>query len=490
MQPSLALIAFVGSLAFLFGTVLRSAEDEKKDPEKPKKESPADEPDEKDSPGGHEEEEERPAPPPSANLNLSSDLTDTARAAAEEAIKTYQEAEQAKEGRPKAVRKSLEKLRQASQKAHKSPVPLYWLGRGYQITRNYPEAKRALEKAIKMNPKFHEAVTELARVLVAQKDFKKALGVYEEALSMQPNFLQAVEGKFNALVALGRFPEAKPYLEHAEKIQPSKHRKRLVQALQVEIKGPGWAKTYTAETDDYSVLTSVSQEYAQQIAFHAKMIRRAYDQVFTNIEKPNRKFPIWVYSDREAFLKAGSPPMSAGYYSPLFRKLVLYRNPKLDETLRTLYHEALHQYLHDYLDAAPQWFNEGLGDYFGAYKYAQQSKEKKMLSRPNSGRLRYIQGAINAGITPPASSLMLMSQQEMYNPRMIGVHYCQAWAMVYFMVEGPNPNYKKALMLYFKELTKGKDIQEAYDATFGKINMDRFDKDWKGYIKDLSSGSN
>jgi len=479
MRPIPALFAFVGSLAFLFGTSLRSAED---DEEK--------EPEEKGSPTGHEEEEERLLPPPSPNLDLSPDLTPTARAAAEEAIKTYKDAEQAKEGRPKAVRKALEALRQAAQKAHKSPVPLYWLGRGYQVIRKFSDAKGVLEKAIKMNPKFHEAVTELADVHVWQKEYQKSLGVYEQALSLSPNYLQAVEGRAMAFIRLGRFAEAKPYLEQAEKIKPSKNRKFLMKALEVEMKGPGWAKTYTAETEDYTVLTSVSQEYAQQIAFHAKMIRRAYDQVFKDVKKPDRKFPIWVYEDHAAYLKAGSPPGTGGYYNTFLRKLVLFRRPKMDDTLQTLYHEALHQYLHDYLEAAPQWFNEGLGDFFGAYRYVEQSNRKEMVPRPAPDRLPFIKKAIQAGVCPPASKLMLMSMQEMYNPRMIGVHYSQAWAMVYFMLEGPNRNYKKTLLDYYKELTKGKDSLEAFDATFGKINMDRFDKDWKGFIKDLGTAGN
>ncbi|MGH2627972.1 MAG: DUF1570 domain-containing protein, partial [Anaerolineales bacterium] len=169
-----------------------------------------------------------------------------------------------------------------------------------------------------------------------------------------------------------------------------------------------------------------------------------------------------------------------------FRKLVIYKHPKLEDTLITLYHEAFHQYLQDYLDAAPQWFNEGLGDYFGAFQYVKRGAEELMYPRPNLGRLRYVQSAIAVKRCPPASELMVMSQREMYNPQMAGIHYAQAWAMIYFMLDGNKPQYRNVLVSYFKTLTKGKDIHEAYQSTFGRLNMAKFDEEWKGYIANLS----
>ena len=78
-----------------------------------------------------------------------------------------------------------------------------------------------------------------------------------------------------------------------------------------------------------------------------------------------------------------------------------------------------------------------------------------------------------------------MTQQEMYEPRMIGVHYAQSWAMIYFMIEGGKPVYKTTLMNYFKALQKGMDRHEAYAATFGKLDMQKFDAEWKGYAMSL-----
>ena len=78
-----------------------------------------------------------------------------------------------------------------------------------------------------------------------------------------------------------------------------------------------------------------------------------------------------------------------------------------------------------------------------------------------------------------------MSQQEMYEPSLMGVHYAQSWAMIHFMIEGGKPVYKTSLMDYFKALQKGMDRHEAYAATFGKLDMQKFDAEWKRYAMSL-----
>lgn len=177
--------------------------------------------------------------------------------------------------------------------------------------------------------------------------------------------------------------------------------------------------------------------------------------------------------------------MAGGHYDTLFRKLVIFQYPKKEETLAVLYHEAFHQYLHDYLENAPQWFNEGLAEYFGAFQYVRKGSDEMMVSRPNPARLKPAKEAIERKLCPPAGDLMRMTQREMYDPRMAAVYYAQAWAMVYFIAESANGDYRKVLLEYYRACLKGKDLAEAYAATFGKIDMGKFDKEWKTFILNL-----
>lgn len=421
------------------------------------------------------------------NLAIPGDLPEPARQALEKAIASFHAAEQARSGRDRLVNKAIQDLKSAQGKVSKSPLPGYYLGIAYQWKRNFKQAKLVLEKALKLKPDFHEAQVELADVHVWQHRVEDSLPLYDRALALEPRYFEAHERKASALMRLGRLQEAKESAEKAAKLRTTRPVVGMLLLIGKEIKGPGWDKTYTQETENYKVITPVSEEAALEVARAAELIRRAYDRVFSGIPKPDRKYEIWLYPSLAAYHEATNIRQALGHYDPLFRKLVLPWSGKKDDTLTTLHHEAFHQYLHDYLEIAPQWFNEGLGDYFGAFRYEKRLDREVMASHPAMGRLKNVQFAIARGILPPASDLMTMSREEMYDPRMGAFHYAQAWAMIYFMIEGNKPQYRGVLIAYFNALRKGKDLSEAFDLTFGKLDLERFDAEWKGFIANLGT---
>jgi hypothetical protein len=101
-----------------------------------------------------------------------------------------------------------------------------------------------------------------------------------------------------------------------------------------------------------------------------------------------------------------------------------------------------------------------------------------MRAHPNPWRLQYIKGAIQRELTPSPDELMQMTQREMYSGN-VGIHYAMAWSLVYFMLE--EGSYAKILVRYFQALRRGKGTEEAYDETFGKIDMLAFEKRWKDF---------
>jgi tetratricopeptide (TPR) repeat protein len=424
----------------------------------------------------------KPKEAASTNLALPSDLPDGARKSIEEAIAAIMEAGRARAGQDKLYRRAIDKLRLASQKAPRSAVPFYYLGLAYQVKKNFTEAKKALEKAVELQPTFHEALCELGDVHGWRKDYQKALELYDQALEIDPKYLPAIQNKTMAHIRLGQLKEAQPCLERAMKLAPGKELKRLQRQLEVEIEGPPWEKTYRAEGENYNIITPVSQEFADEILKRAELIRRAYNKVFPQIEKPKRKYQVWVFQDAGEYHRTGGPMNAGGHYDPVFRKLALYRYPKQEKTFEVLNHEAFHQYLHDYVEAAPQWFNEGLGDYFGAFQYVKAGKSEKMLPRPNLDRFYFIKSVMDTPSFRPAAELMAMTQAEMYDELTMSQNYAQAWAIIYFIMEGQKPQYQKTLVSYFKTLQKGQDPGEAYSATFGKLDMARFDQEWKSFI--------
>lgn len=440
-------------------------------------------------PGEGPESEAPPAPkapePPSANLAIPASLPEDAKKTLASAVQAYDAALNARVKADRAWTQAIAKLKTATTKVPDSPLPHYYLGLAHLKKGKGAEAKKCFEKAVKLNPQFHEALIELVRYQHrSEKDLEGALATANRVLALRPNDEKATEEKVKLLISLDRLKEAKDVAAKAEKARPKEGWGTLAKMIDRETNGPNWGSAHQVETENYVVLCPVSVAYAKEIADQAELIRRAYDKVFSQIAKPDRKFRIYVYADRESYLRNGNPPQALGYYSPLFRTLVLYKRAPQEETLATLYHEAFHQYLHDYHEAAPQWFNEGVGEYFGAFYYSREGKKEFMRSRPNKGRLNNAKFFIQTKRCPPAADLMVMTQSEMYQDG--AVHYAQAWAMIYFMIEGKKPQYKTALMNYFQAFQKGLDAKEAYAATFGKLDMQKFDAEWKGFVMGLA----
>ena len=116
-----------------------------------------------------------------------------------------------------------------------------------------------------------------------------------------------------------------------------------------------------------------------------------------------------------------------------------------------------------------------------------------MRIRTNPWRLRTIKQAVRSGRIRRWRELMLMSQRELYEPSWAGIHYAQSWSIIYFLVRyraredkiaGP---YFKLLKTYFNKLRKGKGQEAAFDAAFGKVDLDQIEAEWRQFVIELKA---
>ncbi len=419
---------------------------------------------------------------PRSNLLLS-DVPEKSRKTVEAAVEAYREYVDSEE--KKSLRAVIQKLEDARLKAQDVPQVHYYLGICYQMSEEFSRAKSRLERALHLNPNFHEAYVEYGDVFVSIKEFEKAIEQYDKALELHPRYDLALERKATILIRLGKFTEAQEYVQRAQAVKETAERKAILARLAVAIKGPNWKQTFTHETKNYIIKTSISESYAREIAEAAERIRRAYIKVFPKTKRPDRKYPIYIHESREEYIANGGPRMAGGHYEPDFRILQLFQYPTLDKTVAVLNHEAFHQFIHDYIERPPQWFNEGVAEYFGAFEYI--PSKRRVIPRPNKDRIEAIHFAFRYNRYPPPADLMMMSRAEMYNPQMASIHYAQAWSLVYFMLEGKSKGYRRLLVKYFQLLNDGKNIEEAFRATFARVDMARFEREWKSFVNAIPS---
>src|SRR5260370_39604254 len=85
-----------------------------------------------------------------------------------------------------------------------SPVIWNKIGIAYHQMLQMNEAKKYYEKAIKLNPKYSEAINNLGTVYYARKSYRRALSQYNKALKLTPN-----AASIYSTLATAQFPRTK-----------------------------------------------------------------------------------------------------------------------------------------------------------------------------------------------------------------------------------------------------------------------------------------
>jgi len=425
-------------------------------------------------------------PADSPNLKPPADTPKEAVEAVEAGAKLMEEARKMKTDPLETVEKAIVEFKKADRIAAKTyPAVHYHLGICYQWTKEYNEARRRLERALEMKPNFHEAMVELADVCAWLKDYPSAIKTYDRALAMKPDYALAHRNKAISLIRNDDYKAAKEALDKAIALDAKDEMgKALLKMVEKEIEGPSFGGTkYARESTHFIVECDADQAFTDWISKNLELIYAKYNSIFPQQAKPKNKFRCIVFRDVKEYMGYGAPANTGGYYQDLTKKLVFYRQAKDSDTLLVLYHEAFHQFLAYYLYGAPQWFNEGHGDYFGPSAYNEKSKQMEI--RTNPWRLPLIKQAIAAGRTQAFEKLMLMTQAELYDPSMIAINYAQSWSVVYFLWHYDSGKYARCLQLYFKSLNKGAGLREAYADGFGKVNVAQLEKEWKDFTLGL-----
>jgi tetratricopeptide (TPR) repeat protein len=235
-------------------------------------------------------------------------------------------------------------------------------------------------------------------------------------------------------------------------------------------------------------------------------IYESYSVVFP-FEKDRRLLSRVIVFDRRedygAFTQKLDPEDdgsdSMGYYQSYYRLLVIANDPigapvgsLYQDSMDTMFHEGFHQFLDYFVADAPYWFNEGIAEYFGPSEIVPGSGGRKLrigvvVKERGEGMTRYaviraaLAGKRKERPTPIRELLKLDGEAFM---KSADLHYAESWSFVHFLMHG-SPAGKGLLLGYFKALRAGKDADAAFDETFGKVDLDALEAEWKKYVEGL-----
>src|SRR6266851_1366893 len=103
---------------------------------------------------------------------------------------------------------------------HDSAVIWNKIGIASHQMMNMDEAKRNYEKALKLNPKYAEAINNLGTVYYARRSFRRAIAQYNKALKLTPNSASIYSNLGTAQFARRKYKEASEAYQKALSLDP------------------------------------------------------------------------------------------------------------------------------------------------------------------------------------------------------------------------------------------------------------------------------
>lgn len=199
----------------------------------------------------------------------------------------------------------------------------------------------------------------------------------------------------------------------------------------------------------------------EQIAGELVAARRRFALDFPPDRPAASLSVVRVCRDRGEYLTFGGNPGTVGHFNPNTRELVLYdarevregRLPAGHPTLRTLHHEACHQFVHHTASAVRPhaWYDEGTAEFY-AGAIVERGRVVRVEGLPE--RERFLRTRLGGGALPGLETLLSMTQEEYYaNPE---VNYSMGYALVRFLrtssAASAEDSWAGLLDRYFAEL--------------------------------------
>lgn len=244
---------------------------------------------------------------------------------------------------------------------------------------------------------------------------------------------------------------------------------------------------HVTEAEEFSVLDALpaSIAFVPALTNDLTRMRKRYAEVMPSpIDGSNVLCVARIYANRDDYLAAAGEEMawSAAYWNPLRREIVAYLpEGGADDLLRTIRHEAFHQYVSYAASMLPvsPWLNEGYAEYF-----EDEDSTDWKIGGVDAQKIDELAEAIPALIGYDYAQFYEGTSAEKH------MKYRLAWSIAVFLEKGapevrfqPFANIKRD---YIAALLKTRDMRRATAATFSTNDkLELFIKEWKKFWKNM-----
>ncbi|HEX9794658.1 MAG TPA: hypothetical protein VGC54_11805 [Planctomycetota bacterium] len=238
----------------------------------------------------------------------------------------------------------------------------------------------------------------------------------------------------------------------------------------------GWEVVETP-SQRYIVLTSSKDaDFVKTIIDRLENSRDLFESEFPPSKPISHVSLVRICSTMEEFHKYGKTGGGvAGWFNPSTTELVIvdFKDYNRKMTYGVMTHEGFHQYCHFLFDQseAHRWFDEGHGDYYGAFEFKGKKAITKAKMAGGIERLTGIKQMIREGTYRPIAEHVRLDhgQWQSQGPSNVSC-YEQSWSIIYMLREGMKGNvprklwrdeYGEIVPVYMRTLHEG--YLKAYD---------------------------
>jgi tetratricopeptide (TPR) repeat protein len=225
---------------------------------------------------------------------------------------------------------------------------------------------------------------------------------------------------------------------------------------------------------NFRVLTDGSDNDGRRIAKEFEQMHQVFAIGFPSM-RLSTGAPLIIFAvQNENDMRALAPEMwknkkgaqPAGFFRPGWDKQ--FALVRLDQDIpgayQVVYHEYVHSLLHMNMRWLPTWLDEGLAEYYGNTRF----DGKKYYVGAPSPRVEALWG--NRSMIPLDTLLKIEPYRYFHGDEFkIDEFYAESWALVHFMMFGPNMERGKKRDHFLLLLQKGEPQLTAFQEVFGPL---------------------
>lgn len=237
---------------------------------------------------------------------------------------------------------------------------------------------------------------------------------------------------------------------------------------------PAAAAWLRLTSPNFELLTDAGEKQGRDALIRLERIRSVFGGAAGAKPVP-LSVRVFVFRSERAFRAFRPNESTTGFFQGGPERNYIAMHGGSGETLRVIHHEYVHMVLNHSAASLPQWFEEGLAEF---YSTIDKRGDNVVIGVPVENHIRTLLLAPWIDAAPFGA---VNKRSPLYNERdTAGLFYAQSWAMVHML--NMSPPYRRVLPRFAELLEKGYPAELAFQEAFG-VSWENALTDCKSYVR-------